>query len=376
MSVSIHEATSRAEREAFLDFPLRLYAGDAAFVPPAREWVRRRLDPKNPFFREASLRLFVARRGGEIVGTISALRDTRWERLKGERVGFFGFFEVADDPEAAAALIGAAEGAARGWGAEILRGPRNLTRVEEVGVTVEGHDKAPPMLASHHGPWVAPILEGLGFEKHHDVLAYDVLLHDADGRPRQLPAGLRAKSEALDLPGLEVRRARWRRINADLTDAHAVFTEAFKSVPDTTPMPRAQFVNLGRAFLAFANTRMLQLAYVEGRPVAFAVCLPELNEAIREARGHLLPLGWARMLWGVRHIRTASFKLIGVLPEYRKSGIHARLITHVVEALRAQGYARLEASLIDERNGPMRAVVEGAGMSIYRRYRIYERPIR
>jgi len=39
------------------------------------------------------------------------------------------------------------------------------------------------------------------------------------------------------------------------------------------------------------------------------------------------------------------------------------------------GYRRLEASLIDERNGPMRSIVESAGMTVYRRYRVYERPV-
>ena len=45
------------------------------------------------------------------------------------------------------------------------------------------------------------------------------------------------------------------------------------------------------------------------------------------------------------------------------------------EGVRGAGYERLEASVIDERNGPMRAVVEHAGMTVYRRYRFLERPL-
>lgn len=373
--VTIEQVRTPAEREAFLEFPFRLYADDPAWVPPIREWVRKRLSPKNPFFKEATLDLFVAKRGSEIVGTVSTLRDTRWERLKDEKTSFYGFFETVNDPEVSKALLGAAADHARGWGSETLRGPRNLTRIEEVGVTVEGHAVPPPMLASHHAPYVQALVEAEGFEKHHDVLAYDTPLRDEQGNPRSLPQHLQAKADSVDLPGLVVRRARWRSMANDLTLAHRVYTKAFETVPDIIPMPREQFVSLGRGMLAFSNTQMLQIALLDGEPIAFAACLPELNEAVTKARGHILPTGWARFAAGLRQIRTASFKLIGVLEEHRHTGVHAVLIQHVVDGLRAAGYERLEASLIDERNKPMRRVVEGAGCTIYRRYRIYDKKL-
>jgi len=179
----------------------------------------------------------------------------------------------------------------------------------------------------------------------------------------------------VDIPGLEVRSVRWLRARRDLSLAHEVFVDAFRDVPENTPMPRAQFVNLGGAVLLLTNRHMLQLALVDGRPAGFALCFPELNEAAQHARGRLDPLGLWRFLTGLRRIETASFKLLGVLPEYRGTGLHALLIHHVVEGVKRAGYRRLEASLIDERNGPMRNIVESAGMTVYRRYRVYERPV-
>ena len=64
-----------------------------------------------------------------------------------------------------------------------------------------------------------------------------------------------------------------------------------------------------------------------------------------------------------------------MLPEYRGTGLHALLIREAIHGIRIAGYGRLEASLIDERNGPMRKIVEGAGMTVYRRYRVYERSV-
>lgn len=358
-----------------LDFAAKVYQDDPAWVPPLDAWLRRRLSPSNPFFREAELRLFAARPDGEVVGTISALRDRRHEAHRGEAVAFFGFFECEDDPGTAAALLDRAADEARRWGLPLLRGPRNLTRVEEVGVTVEGHDLPPPMLASHHPRYYQRLLEGVGFTKHHDVLAWHISLNHPDGAAKPIPDRLREAASKVDLPNLELREARTWGLTRDLVDAHTVFVEAFRDVPENTPMPREQFVNLGRAFLLLGDKRLLQLATVDGEAAGFALCFPELNEAIREARGHLLPLGWARALAGLRGIRTASFKLIGVLPKWRRSGLHARLIERVVEGVRAAGYTRIEGSLIDERNAAMCRVVEGAGMEVYRRYRIYDRGV-
>ncbi|MDP2316914.1 MAG: hypothetical protein Q8P41_28740 [Pseudomonadota bacterium] len=360
--------------DEILAFMHRVYADDPAWVPPVDAWVRRRLDPaRNSFLRTNELELYVARRGGEVVGTISALRDRLHESHRGEPVAFFGWFECVDDPEVARALLDRAAERAHAWGATILRGPRNLTRIEEMGLTVEGHEHAPPMFAGHHPAWYQALIEGAGFTKHHDVLAYHADLYDETGTPRPLPAHLEAAASAVAIPGLVLQNPRLRSLGHDIGLAHEVFVDAFRDVPENTPMPRAQFVGLGGGLVLLTDRRMLQIATVDGKPAGFALCFPEMNEAVRAARGRAWPLGVARILAATRRIRTASFKLIGVMPAYRHAGLHALLIREAIAGVRAAGYQRVEGSLIDERNKPMRAVVEGAGMSVYKRYRVYDR---
>ncbi|MFZ5477309.1 MAG: GNAT family N-acetyltransferase [Myxococcota bacterium] len=362
------------ELDTLLRLQARLYADDPGWVAPLRPWLARRLDRRGAFFREAELVGLAVERDGEVAGVCTVLRDRRHEEVKGEAAAFFGFFECVEDEGVARELLDGASEIARGWGARVLRGPRNLTRVEEVGFLVEGFGTRPPMLTGHHPPYYARFAEALGFAQHHDVLAYDVALY-ADGRPRPLPQALAEKAAAVDVPGLAVRPVRPLGLGGDLDRCHAVFVEAFRDVPDNTPMPRAQFVSLARIAIALAGREMMQIATVGDRVAGFALTFPELNEVIGAAKGSLSPAGIARMLGAWPRRATASFKLIGVLPEHRGSGLHALLIREAIEGIRRAGYTRLEASLIDERNSRMRRVVEDAGMAVYRRYRIFERTI-
>ncbi|MBT3221229.1 MAG: hypothetical protein HN348_19275 [Proteobacteria bacterium] len=366
---------NRDELKQFLAFPKRLHQDDDHHVPVLEAWLYRRLKKAGPWNDESRLRLFMAKMGNELVGTTWVLRDKAHDKHnKGDEAAFFGFFETIEDNEICDALVDGAATQARSWGAKILRGPRGLSRIDEMGVFIEGHGK-PPFLAGHHPPYYRQLLESRGFKKQSDRVAYEIELDDGAGRPKPLPTKLEERANKVDIPGLVIRPVAFRHVRRDLGLAHEVFVDAFRNVPENTPMTRGQFVSVGSFFLAFANTNMLQLATVNGQAAGFALCFPELNEALWRARGVLLPAGWLRFLRGIGGIRTASWKLFGVMPEYRGSGLHALLIRHAIEGIRIAGYNRLEASLIDERNKPMRGIVESAGCTPYRRYRVFELPL-
>ncbi len=367
MTVEIHTVSSRRDMRAFLDLPREIYRHDPNYVAPLRAVVKRRL-------KSADTELLVAVRKGKHVGRISVMRDPLHDKHRDESVAFFGFFECIDDAEVANALLDAATDRARTMEARILRGPRGLTRVDETGILVEGRDRA-PFLAGHHPAYYRNFFEDVGFQKHHDVLAYDISLIDADGRERELPERLKQRASDARIDGLVIASANYANVWQDLGIAHSVMVEGFRDVPENTPIPKAQFLAMGGPLLAFTNRHMLQLATVNGKPAAFALCFPEINEALIYTRGRIMPFGAGRFCVGLRRVRTASFKLLGVCPEYRGTGLHAKVIAHAIKGVKAAGYLRLEASLIDERNKPMRHIVETAGMEIYRRYRVYEREL-
>ncbi len=372
--IAIETVTGGRALREFVGLARVIQSGDPHFVPPFEDVQARQL--RKALAKDARLRLLLARRGGEAVGRVAVIEDARHRKVRGEEVVFFGFFEAVEDARVVKALIDAASDVAREWDAEMLRGPRNLSRISEIGALVEGHDGPPPMLAGHAPAYYAELLEAAGMEPHHDILAWEVPLHQEDGSLRDVPAGMsRAIERARSLEGLEVRPASWWHILRDLKLAHHVFTEAFRDVPDNTPMPLSQWLSTGLVFLVLSSRRMLQIATVHGKPAGFALCFVDLNEAQIHAGGRLLPFGWLPFLLSVRRIRTASFKLLGVVPEYRHTGLHMLMAYQACVGTYEAGYERLEASLVDSRNHKMCKMLRRCDGEVYRTYRVFERTL-
>ena len=89
----------------------------------------------NPLARDGrgAFELFTAHRDGRPVGRIVAAMHDASNRRHGTRRGQFGFFDCADDPAVADALLSAAEAWVRERGAEEIVGNFNLTAMQMVG---------------------------------------------------------------------------------------------------------------------------------------------------------------------------------------------------------------------------------------------------
>jgi hypothetical protein len=74
--IQIQKVITRHDLHTFVKFPWRVYKGDPNWVPPL---ISERLDylnpEKNPFYQQAEVALFLARRGRESVGTIAPFID-------------------------------------------------------------------------------------------------------------------------------------------------------------------------------------------------------------------------------------------------------------------------------------------------------------
>src|SRR5205823_8048316 len=143
--IEVRPVRSRGELMRFIRLPWRLYRNEPMWVPPLISERKKHLDrKKNPFFEHAEAEYFLAWRGGTPVGRIAAHVDHRFNEFQDNEWGLFGFFESADDPEVANALLGAAEAWLRERGRDRMVRPMDVSTNHESGLLVEGHHEAPP----------------------------------------------------------------------------------------------------------------------------------------------------------------------------------------------------------------------------------------
>ena len=113
----------------------------------------------------------------------------------------------------------------------------------------------------------------------------------------------------------------------------------------------------------------------EGKPIGFAVCLPDVNE-VMPRDGRLLPFGWWRLVTQRKSIRWARLFALGVVPEYRRRGIEALLAIQTALRARDRGIRGGEIGWTLEDNILITRTIESFGARLDRRYRLFGMDLR
>jgi len=372
--ITVHAADSARSRRDFLRLPHRLYADDPNWVAPLEVELRERLWGGNPFLQHASAQAWVAYAEGRPVGRISAQFDRLQQEYHDDMCGSFGLIEAEDDPAVASALLDTAVAWLRGHGARRIRGPLNLSVNEECGLLVEGFDTRPSIMMGHARPYYDALLRGCGLERARDLLAYRVAPDfEAPRVMRRLAQSIAAQVRVRPL----IRRDKAR----ELETLRDIFNDAWSQNYGFVPFTVEEFNDVGKLMTLLLPDDYVQIAEVDGEPAAFIVAMPNIHEVTAKLRGRLLPLGWLRLLWGlkVRHPQSARVPLMGVRRKYQQSRLGPALAFMVIDAVRkglcVRGVREVELSWILEDNSGMRSIIEAIGGELYKRYRLYEKAI-
>jgi hypothetical protein len=184
--IAIRPVATKADRKAFVELPFRLYADDPNWVPPLKDEVHALINPaKNPWFGHAEAQLFLAERGGRVVGRISAQVDQLAlaqppEQGMGPDTGNWGMME-AEDEAVFQALIACAELWLRERGMTRSLGPLSLSIWDEPGLLVSGFDHPPTVMMGHNSPAYADWVVRAGYAHAKSLYTYDVGI--AEGFP-------------------------------------------------------------------------------------------------------------------------------------------------------------------------------------------------
>lgn len=374
--------TRGADLKAFVALPYRLYRDDPNWVPPLKgDATKKLIAGKNGWLSHARQQLFLAERDGRVVGRVSAHIDMLALEMPADQgfgpgTGQFGYFD-AEDAEAAAALIATAEGWLKDQGMTRVLGPISASIWEEPGLLIEGFDHPPTIMMGHNSPAYRPWIEGAGYTPVKQVKTYEL---DVTKEFPPLVGRIVAAGERNE-------RIRVRQVDKSKFDEEAaiilhILNDAWSDNWGFVPFTQPEIDDIGVMLKPIVYNDLIMIAEYDGKPVAFMITLPDLNEAIAPLKGNLLPFGWAKLLLFLRKpkVKTMRVPLMGVLKELQSSRMASQLAFMMIEYIRRAAVAKYGAQrseigwVLDDNQG-MNAIADAIESTVNKEYTIYEKAL-
>lgn len=373
-NVSIRTARGPGAVKRFVDLPFRLHAG-TPWIPPLklerRLFLNRRL---NPYFKHGEAEYFLAWRDGRVVGRVTAQVDHAFNEYHRSRWGMFGFLEMEDDAEVAAALLDAATTWLRERGCERMVGPMDFSMNEESGILTEGFEREPLIRQPWHPPYYQRLCEGAGLEKAMDLYSWQLDIENRE-RGELLPVLFDLDKKAREEHGVTMRKMTRRSLRADMDRFAEVYNAAWSENWGFVPYSKEDLDTYAIDMQLVFTPEWFMVAEQDGETVAVAITVMDINQVMKKMKGRIFPTGWWHYLNRHRIVDRVRVGFLGVKPEHQHTGVAAALYVEHFDTAARTPLKRGEAGWILETNEAMNRGLEAMGGQIVKRYRIYERPL-
>ena len=381
-AIRITPVTSKRDRKTFVDLPFRLYRDDPNWVPPLTGEALGLITPeKNGWYSHAEVQLFLAYRGEQVVGRISAHIDTLALTMPAQQgfgpgVGQWGLME-AEDENIFTHLLAAAENWLRGKGMTRALGPISQSIWEEPGLLIQGYDHPPTIMMGHAKAEYRGWIERAGYMPVKQLITYDL---DITQEFPKLVKRIIKSGESN--PSIVVREVDKRRFEEEAAIILDILNDAWSDNWGFVPLTPPEIKDVGVKLKPIVFNDLIRIAELDGKPVAFMITLPDLNEAIKPLNGSLLPFGWAKLLLWLRKpkVRTMRVPLMGVRKELQSSRLASQLAFMMIEAIRKAsvehyGASRGEIGWVLDDNQGMNSIATAIESKVNKIYQVYERTL-
>jgi GNAT superfamily N-acetyltransferase len=356
----------------FLRLPYKIYRHDKVWVPPLRGEVRKEFNPKwNPLLDHTEYALFLLEEGNRVIGRIAAHIDRLAVDFWKEPIGLFGYYECLNDPAASKLLLDMAAGWLKDKGMKFLRGPWTFIS-QEWGMVIEGFHPSPVVMSPYNPPWYNDHLKAYGLEKIKDLLVFYI----------SAPEGYRIPDRIMTLTDdvkkrydIRIRQINMKQYAREVETVMELSNFSLTGNWGYSPVTQAEVEAVARDLKPIINPRGVLFAEDRnGRPIGFAITLPDVNSLLKGLNGRLFPYGWLKLLVGLPRLHTYRMFALGVVPEYHGKGVDALLYRATYESLYTpDGW--MEINYVLEDNYPMLNAIKKLDAKLLRTYRVYQKEI-
>lgn len=368
--LKIVEVTTKKQQKEFIEYPLRLYKNNPYFVPPLYGDEKTLFTDKNIYSKTCDSVYYLAVRDGKTVGRIHGILQKQYNEIHGTAQVRFTRFDCEDNAETAQALFNAVEEWARSKNMTEVVGPLGFSDLEREGLLIEGFDYLCTFEEQYNYPYYGGLIEACGYEKDVDWVESRIFgVKEHDERITKL------YNRAMERNNLHVGGenlsigAYVKKYAAGIFECiDECYKELYGTVPFTDEM-REQMIS---QFKLMLNKRYLKVICDENeKVVAFGIVLPGIGSALQKTGGRLTPACLIRLMKAIKKPKTIDLALVGILPQYRKTGLSAFIITVLEEMMEDKSIEYMETNLNLESNTSIQAVWKHFDCIQHKRRRSY-----
>lgn len=328
---------------------------------------------KNPVFKNAEAKFFMAYKDGKPVGRIAAIINWIEVREQKKPKVRFGWFDTIDDQNVTKALLEEVRKVGQKHGLEFMEGPVGFSNMDKAGMLVEGFEELNTMITWYSLPHYSSHLEDLGFEKANEWVEFKISV------PKGGPSEKVQRFSELIMERNDLKVIRFRDKKEILSFADKMFeliNKTYSNLSTYVPIQPEQIAYYKEKYFRYLHPDFINcIADKDNNLVAFAITMPSFAKGLQRAGGSLFPLGWMHLLKDRFFHDRAAFYLIGIKPEYQNKGLTAIIFKEMNEMFNRHGINEVETNPELEDNKAVQALWKNYDNQLHKRRRTYRKEL-
>jgi hypothetical protein len=372
MPVQVTPVVRRGDLKRFIYLPAALHRDHPKWMPPIYmdEW--KYYDPKkNPAFRYCDATLALAWKDGRLVGRAMGIINRRHNEMMKESTARFACLESTEDREVAHALLAHVETWARGRGMTKIIGPFGFNDQDPEGFLVEGFEHEPTIVTYYNFPYLLRFLEDEGYGKEVDYVVYRLPV------PDQVPELIQRVADRVTARTnfLVLEFTKRSQLKPYIRPILGLMNQTFVGIYGYSPLDQEEMEGLAKQYLPLLDPRFVKAVVQGDEVIGFIIAIPNLYEGIVKAKGHIFPFGFIHILRAMKRATQLDLLLGGIKEEYRGRGVDMVMGAAMMRSAIAARFKVMDSHHELETNTKVRAEMERGGGVVYKRYRIYRKPL-
>ncbi|MBQ3506821.1 MAG: hypothetical protein IJA89_08645 [Clostridia bacterium] len=368
--LQIIPVVTKKQRKEFVEYPLRLYKGNPYFVPPLYGDEMKIFTDKNIYHKTCKSAFWLAVKNGETVGRIQGIIQNQYNDIHNVKKARFTRFDCERDEQTAKALFNAVETWAKENGMDEVVGPLGYSDLEREGLLIEGFDYLSTFEEQYNYDYYGNLVESAGYVKDVDWVEQRLF-----ATPQQDERLHMLAERALTKSNLHVASTNMSKSKFIDKYAKGIFEcidECYKELYGVVPFTDEMRNQMVSQFKLILNLDYILVVCDENeKVVAFGFCLPAIGCALQKSGGKLTLGCLFRLMKTIKNPKSIDLALIGILPQYRKSGLTSLVLIRLEKMLKTGRVEYMETNLNLESNVNIQATWKHFNHIQHKRRRSY-----